>query len=202
MLRFLRPADLAAFPRLADSMFRDRTAQFRDRHGWPVQVDARGWEQDEYDAMDPLYVIWEGRDGLHRGSLRFLPTTGRIMANDHFAALLPAGPIRDPAIWECTRFCLGATADRRVAAGLMLAGGDLMRREGLAALLGIFDAPMLRVYRGIGSEPKVLGRSPDGICIGLWDQTASSRQRVRQRAGLSFAVAQQWMVRSLGPMRA
>ena len=63
MLRYVYAHDLARFPRLADTMFRDRAEQFHARLGWEVTVDARGWERDDYDALDPLYVIWEAPDG-------------------------------------------------------------------------------------------------------------------------------------------
>ena len=75
MLRFLHADALASEPRLARSMFRDRAEQFRTRLGWPVTVDAAGEERDAYDALHPLYVLWQREDGTHGGSARFLPTT-------------------------------------------------------------------------------------------------------------------------------
>ena len=84
MLRYLYADDLHRFPKLADTMFRDRGHQFRDRLNWDVTVGADGHERDTYDALNPLYVIWQGADGRHGGSMRFLPTTGRTMVEDHF----------------------------------------------------------------------------------------------------------------------
>ena len=115
MLRYLYATDLDRFPRLARGMFRDRAVQFRDRLGWAVEVDADGAETDAYDALNPLYVIWEEPDGSHGGSMRFLPTTGPVMVNDHFGHLT-SGPIVSPLIWECTRFCLSPTTGAQVAA--------------------------------------------------------------------------------------
>ncbi len=83
MLRYLYADDLHRFPKLADTMFRDRAHQFRDRLNWDVTVGADGHERDAYDALNPLYVIWQGADGRHGGSMRFLPTTGRTMVEDH-----------------------------------------------------------------------------------------------------------------------
>ena len=57
MLRYLYGDELANYPKLKDSMFRDRAIQFNDRLGWDVSVDANGHEQEEYDALNPLYVI-------------------------------------------------------------------------------------------------------------------------------------------------
>ena len=59
MLRYLYADQLNQFPRLKDEMFTHRADQFRTRLGWDVSVDARGHERDEYDDLNPLYVIWE-----------------------------------------------------------------------------------------------------------------------------------------------
>ena len=83
MIRFLYADELRAYPALRATMFRDRAEQFRRRLNWSVTVDEDGLETDEYDALNPLYIIWETPQGLHGGSMRVLPTTGRTMVNDH-----------------------------------------------------------------------------------------------------------------------
>ena len=201
MLRYLYADELRHFPKLQNSMFCDRADQFKTRLNWAVSVDGRGWERDEYDALNPLYVIWENADGTHGGSMRFLPTTGPTMVNDHFSDLIGGGAIASPAIWECTRFCLSRTAEGRVAAALMLAGGELMRKFALKHFVGVFDARMIRIYRMIGSSPDVLGSSGDGretISIGLWDYSPVARARVLARAGLSSTISEHWLTRAFG----
>ncbi len=201
MLRYLYASELALFPRLQASMFRDRAEQFQKRLRWAVTVDDRGWERDEYDDLDPLYVIWERPDGSHGGSMRFLPTTGRTMVNEHFLTLLDGVEVRSPLIWECTRFCLTPEADSRVAAGLMLGGGELMRAFGLRHFVGVFDARMVRIYRMIGSSPEVLGSSGDGketISVGLWDYSPVARARVMARAQISSEMSEAWFEQSFG----
>jgi N-acyl-L-homoserine lactone synthetase len=201
MLRYLYARDLDHFPRLADSMFRDRAVQFHGRLGWDVTVDVRGWERDEYDDLNPIYVIWERHDGLHGGSARFLPTTGRTMVNEHFLHLTDGVELRSPFIWECTRFCLSPEAGPRVASALMLGGGELMRAFGLRHFVGVFDAPMVKVYRMLGSMPDVLGSSGTGrgaIKVGLWHYAPEEMRRVLERAGLSSQLSEHWFKRSLG----
>lgn len=200
MLRYIYGQDLGQFPKLRDSMFRDRATQFRDRLKWDVSVDGRGWECDEYDALNPLYVIWEQPGGEHGGSMRFLPTSGRTMVNDHFADLTDT-QVSSPLIWECTRFCLAPGAEARVAGALMLAGGELMRAFDLTHLLGVFDARMVRIYRMIGAEPEVLGSRGDGrdkISVGLWAYRAEDRIKVLRRAGVSSEVSEAWFNRAFG----
>ena len=201
MLRYIYGSNLDDHPKLADSMFRDRAVQFRDRLGWDVAVDAQGYERDEYDAQDPLYVIWQRPDGRHGGSMRFLPTTGSTMVNDHFSDLLDGEVISSPFIWESTRFCLAPGANGRVAAALMLGGAEIGRGFGITQCVGVFDARMVRIYRQIGSSPDILGSSGTGrdkISVGLWNYDQSDRVKVLARAGLSSMLSEHWYARSFG----
>lgn len=201
MLRYVTVQELARLPKLRDTMFRDRAAQFSDRLGWAVSVDGQGFEQDQYDVLRPLYVIWQEADGRHGGSMRFLPTTGRCMVNEHFAHLNGGAPVQDRRIWECTRFCLAPGAGPHVAAALMLAGGEMLERRGLRHFVGVFDANMERIYRRIGSCPQVLGSAGEGrarVSLGLWSLTADGRARVARRAGLSAALSDLWYRRAFG----
>ena len=201
MIRFIYGDQLNAFPKLKRTMHEDRTWQFKERLGWDVTGDEAGWERDEYDALHPLYVIWENADGTHGGSMRFLPTTEQTMVNDHFSNLLNGVVIRSPFIWECTRFVLGQGANSRVAAAMMLAGGELMRAFSLTHLLGVFDPRMVRIYSTIGASPEVLGSPGEGrdkISVGLWPFRPEDRLQVLQRAGLSSGISEHLFSRSFG----
>ncbi|MEO9514234.1 MAG: acyl-homoserine-lactone synthase [Paracoccaceae bacterium] len=200
MLRYVYGHDLHKFPKLRDTMFRDRADQFQTRLGWDVTVDRDGMEVDQYDELDPLYVIWEQADGSHGGSMRFLPTTGRTMVNEHFGDLM-SGPITSPTIWECTRFCLSQGAGSHVAAALMLAGGEIMQNFDIHHFVGVFDARMVRIYRMIGSSPDVLGASGEGrdkISVGLWHFEPEAQARVARRAGVSVSLSRLWFDRAFG----
>ena len=201
MLRYIFANDLDRYPRLRDTMFRDRADQFKARLGWDVSVTGLGEERDEYDALNPLYVIWQGPDGCHGGSMRLLPTTGRVMVNEHFGHLAAGKKIADPEIWECTRFCLARGAAPNVAGALMLAGGEVMRGFGIKQYVGVFDARMVRIYRMIGASPTIVGSIGEGrdqISLGLWGFSEASRLRVAQRAGLSPEVSELWFRRAVG----
>jgi N-acyl-L-homoserine lactone synthetase len=200
MLRYLYASELDRFPRLARTMFTDRTEQFARRLRWDVTVDDAGEERDQYDALNPLYVIWEGPDGAHGGSMRFLPTTGRTMVNEHFGFLNDGEPITSPFIWECTRFCLSPGADRRVAPALALGAGELMARFDLEHYVGVFDARMERIYRLMGLEPEVLGRSGtgrDAIGVGLWSMDAAAFAPTLAKVGVDRETSLGWLRYSL-----
>ncbi|MEP4198946.1 MAG: acyl-homoserine-lactone synthase [Aliishimia sp.] len=201
MLRYVYADQLSNFPKLADSMFRDRADQFKARLGWEVNVDKDGYETDQYDALNPLYVIWEMPDGTHGGSMRFLPTTGRTMINEHFTDVMGGGSVVSPVIWECTRYCLTRGAPAHVAAALMLGGGEIMRGFGIKHFVGVFDERMVRIYRMIGSSPEVLGSEGEGrdrISVGLWDFSEEAQARVAKRAGISPIQSRSWFEAAFG----
>ena len=204
MIRFLYADQLDAFPLLRDSMFRDRAEQFHGRLSWDVSVDANGFERDEYDDMNPLYVIWEMPDGSHGGSMRFLPTTGDTMISDHFPHLTDGVRIESPFIWECTRFCLAPDAPAQISGALMGAGGELMRAFHLSHFVGVFDARMVRIYRLIGASPVVLGSSGKGreqISVGLWAYDDAEHGKVLDRAGIDAAEMRRWFALSFDAPR-
>lgn len=201
MLRYIYADELGRYPRLAKTMFRDRALQFKERLSWEVVVGPDGAEKDEYDDVNPIYVIWETAEGLHGGSMRYLPTTGQTMINDHFLFLTDNVEIRSPFIWECTRFCLSPDAGSGVSAALMLGAMELGLGANLSHKVGVFDARMVRIYRRLGWGPVILGSSGEGrdaISVGLWPHEAEIRTRLLLRAGVSDEVSRHWHARSFG----
>lgn len=199
MLRYLYASQLDLFPVLRDTMFRDRAEQFAERLGWAVHVNSAGEERDEYDELNPLYVIWELADGTHGGSMRFLPTSGRTMLADHFQHLTDGVQISSPLIWECTRFCISPRADRRAAAALVLGGGELMENFGLEHFCGVFDPRMERIYRLYHVDPDVIGTSGEGadrIGVGLWEMKPAAWEPVLRRVGVSRETSLEWFNRA------
>lgn len=201
MLRYFYARDLDAHADLAHSMFVDRADQFKTRLGWDVQVDHRGEERDQYDALNPLYVAWEMPDGSHGGSMRFLPTTGPVMVNDVFGHLTEGTPISSPLVWECTRFCLSRDSEGSVAGALTLGGLEIMRNFKIAHFAGVFDRRMVRIYRSLGFSPEVISSSGSGrdkVSLGLWEYDADSYYRVAERAGIALELSQLWFDLSFG----
>jgi acyl homoserine lactone synthase len=200
MLRFLSSPELSGRPTLQNSMFKDRTTQFRDRLGWNVTVDAHGWERDEFDYVNPLYVIWELPDGTHGGSMRFLPTTGPTMVNEHFSDLIDGGRLVDQDTWECTRFCLSERADKSASAMLMLGGAQVGAGFSLRYAVGVFDARMTRIYNVLGWRPDVIGMRGSGkaqIQLGRWAFSEATRLALAERAGVPADLSQSWFRDSL-----
>lgn len=195
MLRYIYGTDLHKFPLLRDTMFRDRAIQFHERLGWEVTVNDRGEERDQYDALNPLYVIWQRPDGRHGGSMRFLPTTGRTMVNEHFLHATGNVRIESPLIWECTRFCLAPDAGREASAALVLGAGEVMANFAVEHFVAVFDPRMERIYRLLGVEPNVIGTSGEGkerIGVGLWEMNAEAWPRTLRCLGITRETSLQW----------
>lgn len=187
MINYLQGTDLWLYPDLACTMFHDRAIQFSRRLGWDVSVDRQGFERDQYDAINPIYVIVCHEDGCHAGSMRLLPTTGRTMINEHFLEALKGSPIHDPRTWECTRFCLSPQAGPRTAAKLFASAGRLMQEFDIMSLVAVFDPFMFRRYRVSGVAPGILGEAvtPQGkILAGRWQFSVEQLGELMRRAAL------------------
>ncbi len=203
MIRYIYADDLHKFPVLQETMFKHRAMQFKDRLNWDVTVDERGWEQDEYDALNPLYLIWQDANGEHAGSMRAMPTTGRTMVNEHFLDITGGVTIASPLIWECTRFCLAPGSSPVVAAGLLLACLEAGLRFGLQQAVGVFDARMPRIYGRIGHPPDVIGTTGTGreaISVGIWNVTEDYRTEVCRRSGITRDEIARWFDASFDAM--
>ena len=198
MLHYIYGEDLDAYPLLRDSMFLDRAEQFHHRLGWQVGLTPKGFEQDKYDGMNPLYLIWEV-DGRHAASMRFLPTVGPTMVNDHFSHLTDGVRIESPLIWECTRFCLALDADRRGAPAIVLGAGEIMEKFHLEHYVGVFDPRMERIYRLLKVQPDVIGSAGTGrdrVGVGLWSFDASARGPICARVGVTPETSREWFRRA------
>jgi acyl homoserine lactone synthase len=181
--------DLFDFPQLANEMFHDRRAQFKEALGWSLKVDALGREIDEYDLQNPLYIILRDAEGRHLGSTRLLPTTGRTMIADRFSDLTHGVEIESPLIWETTRFFIARRDgdSRKNAAALMWAGCQIGLRAGVQFYVGVTAAHMVRVFAACGWPCEVIGRRTDSdgeICACLWEVDEAMCDRLRHRAGI------------------
>ena len=195
MIQFLYADQLSQNTTLADSLFMDRAAQCYLRLDWEVTVDDFDWVMDEYDLLNPLYIIAASPDGRHAGSVRIMPTLGRIMTNEHFTHLTGGVRIASPLIWECTRFCLAPDAPIGVAAALLAAGTEMGIRFGIEQALGVIYAKTVPIYRRIGVMPDIIGTDGNGrdaISVGLWPMTEGARAEISRKSGIPLSVMARW----------
>ncbi|MEX0606424.1 MAG: acyl-homoserine-lactone synthase, partial [Halofilum sp. (in: g-proteobacteria)] len=101
-----------ADPYSLHNMYRLRHEVFHERLGWEV-TSAQGLEQDEYDALQPVYLITRGPQREVTGCLRLLPTSGPYMLRDTFPQLLAGEtPPADARIWDISRMAVAKPVGR------------------------------------------------------------------------------------------
>jgi acyl homoserine lactone synthase len=199
MIRFFHGRDRASFPVETNEMFQLRKRQFRDRLDWKVTVKD-GWEIDEFDEMNPLYLVaWYEQMGAVAGCLRFLPTSGPTMMKDVFDQYFEDPfEIESPLIWECTRLAIEPTIASkwltptglcRATFELMQGGLEVAMQAGVEQIVGIFDNAMLRVYRRVGWSPEIIATTDrvgkHVIHVGLWEVNEASLASMQSRSGLT-----------------
>lgn len=129
--------------RLIDRMHALRARVFSERLDWNVTVRS-GREIDEYDALDPTYLL-AVTDDLSDvvGCARLLPSAGPTMLGRTFPALLDGKTMpRNPRLIESSRFCVDTEAGSRNAArGL--------HRATMGLFAGILEWSLASGYTGV-----------------------------------------------------
>jgi acyl homoserine lactone synthase len=190
------------FGDLLDQMFQLRARVFGDRLGWEVTI-TNGREIDQFDHLDPAYVIGLDDDGNVVSCVRALQTTGPHMLSDVFQVLLDGEPpLRSATLWESTRFCV----DTQRLAGdgtmkavswatceLMIGSLEYARRSGISDIITVIDPVVNRVLKRSDNAPydyvgstKQMGKVP--AMAALLDCTEERINRVRAFANIHHDV--------------
>lgn len=190
------------FGTLLDEMFRLRARVFGDRLGWEVTVK-NGMEIDQFDALDPAYLVGLDADGYVVSCARLLQTTGPHMLSDVFSSLLDGEPpLRSPQIWESTRFCVdttrlkdtgGVSGISRATCEIMIAILEYGRSAGISDIVTVIDPVMDRVLKRSNCAPHgyVGTRKPMGkvaAMAALVDCSEERSEAVRAFSGIEGAV--------------
>lgn len=195
-IRYLTADALQEHPKLRDTMFRDRANQFVTRLKWgALQVDGNGWEQDEYDGINPLYIVVERENGTHGASMRLLPMDGPNMIHDHFGKIVDDDFCRAPDIWECSRFLQADNTGQEVVSALFVGAGQLFRNKYMTSMLGVFNRQMFRYYKIVKNPPKLLESSTiDGewLGIGAWKMCDEVWRKSLKISGISSTQSDAW----------
>ena len=156
----------AEHPDLFQQMFRLRAKAFGERRNWSVVVD-EGLETDAFDNLVPTYLMCVEKGGRLLASLRLLRTTGPHMLADVFTEVADGAVIRDPLVWESTRFCVDTEAAREHTAGgvnmvtaeLLTGLFELAVRLGLRNIVSVYDLYLERILRRSGCIFERYGRT-------------------------------------------
>lgn len=96
---------------ILDRMHRLRAKVFRTRLSWNVRcLDGR--EFDEFDKLNPTYLIAQSSRGEVAGSVRLLPATGKTMVATVFPQLIHERNLPPHSgMVESSRFCVDTEID-------------------------------------------------------------------------------------------
>lgn len=100
-----------------DGMYKLRGDVFKERLKWDVKT-VNGREVDEFDNLNPIYLLSRNQRKKIEGCLRLLPTTCSYMLEKVFPELLRGEEIpKQDDIWEWSRFAVLPVDDHGVAQG-------------------------------------------------------------------------------------
>lgn len=150
------------FGEVLDEMFELRARVFGGRLGWDVNIE-NGKEIDQFDHLDPAYVIGFDDGGNVVAAVRALQTTGPHMLSDVFSAILCGeAPIRSATMWESTRFCVDTQRLTRgkdknsvsyATCELMIGSLEYARNSGIQDIVTVIDPVMDRVLKRSNCAP-------------------------------------------------
>ena len=124
---------------LLRQMHRLRAAVFGERLEWDVSITDAG-ERDEYDDLNPTYILAVADGQRVVGCARLLPALGPTMLEHTFPQLLASGSLTaSTGMVESSRFCV----DTSWAAGR---GGGHLHLATLTMLAGIIEWSMANGY--------------------------------------------------------
>jgi len=183
-------------PHLLDDMHRLRHRVFHDKLGWDVS-SRNGLEIDQFDALDPTYMLASDHHGHVEGTWRLLPTSGPYMLKDVFPQLLRGERApEDPDIWEISRFAVSPRNDySRAQANLNEISFDMIRAaydfavaKGIShyvfatsvALERLFLCLGLPVYRFGDQKAQRIGKV---LSVGCWLDVNEQFQRAVSYTG-------------------
>ena len=189
MLQCISSRELDLNPTLRDQMFEHRREEFCERLGWDLRIDSRGREIDDYDGLDPLYVILTDEVGEHLASGRLLPTIKRTMIGDVFSDIVDASEYVDSCTWEVTRVFVAKRDANSVktAAALMWGGCHFGMSMGVTSFVSITPKFMTRVFGVCGWNGQVLQCGSDAqggeICACRWPLNSDVLAKLKRKAG-------------------
>lgn len=201
MIILVNGGHASEFPAEIDAMHRLRAKVFSDRLGWDVRVQD-GRERDEFDSLEPDYLIQRSVTGDVIGCVRMLPSLGPNMLRDVFPQLAPGGVPALPGAWEASRYCIDADAGAATARGLRHATFELFAgmvefglHRGLTEVLAVVDLRMEKILSRAGwpldrfAPPQQVGVTQ--AVAGVLEVSRASLQAIRARGGISGPVL--WM---------
>lgn len=142
-------------------MFQLRHRVFKERLGWDVH-SVNGEERDQFDSLNPVYIIASDDQQDVVGCWRLLPTMGPNMLADVFPALMDGrAAINDPTIWECSRFAVDCSGHREnnlaavasITYELFMGLASFCVPRDISGVVTVYDLRIARLMNRVGIKP-------------------------------------------------
>lgn len=196
-----RSSEYALHGHAVDEMFRFRAEIFCNRLQWQLQV-IDGLEKDQYDALNPVYLLSRTAHSDIESCARLLPTTGRYMLDEVFSEMLQGEmPPCSESIWELSRFAVTpATSTSALQASFhpitlrMMQGlVDFADENGISSYVVVTSVALERLLRRIGLSVQRLGRGEamhigGVLSVACWlNVNEQSRRAIQEGLGVISA---------------
>jgi len=200
MIQLIIPERHNEFARELRAMHQLRYRVFRERLDWNVQTSG-DLELDQFDTLNPHYLLLRQTDGRVAGCVRLLPTTGPTMLRDVFPELLDGRSVpEDLGVWESSRFALDlAPPTSNGSAGVALETFWLLAAmiefglsRRLTRIVTVTDLRMERILRRAGwtldriGAPRQIGSTQ--AVAGFLDVSLENLMTVREKGELGCSV--------------
>ena len=197
MIRIVTPKQYSENRPLLTQMHRLRYRVFKERLGWDVESQG-DQERDDFDRLNPVYILALDRDEDVVSSWRLLPTTGPNMLRDVFPFLLTDKPIpEDPLVWECSRFAVDCPAEgdnclstlNRLTSELFCGLIHHCLEQGIERVVTVYDLRIARILPRVGCHP-IWRTKPQRVgkmsaLVGLFEISEEVLAGVMRNAGLT-----------------
>ncbi|MEH2549924.1 N-acyl-L-homoserine lactone synthetase [Bradyrhizobium sp. AZCC 2262] len=200
MIQLITQRSYGAFSSTLVDMHRLRYRVFKLRMAWDVHTSG-DMEMDDFDALNPTYLVQLSDKGAIQGSVRLLPTLGPNMLRDTFPGLLDGEPSpSSPLIWESSRFAIDLAADApkgdhgiaNVTYELFAAMVEFGISRQLTDIVTVTDVRMERILRRAGwplrriGAPSTIGKTQ--AVAGYLTVSDAALSNLRKAGGLSAPV--------------
>lgn len=161
MYKVITPEMYGACKPELQQMFQLRHRVFKERLGWDVH-SVKGEERDQFDSLNPVYILaFDDRQDVV-GCWRLLPTTGPNMLADVFPALMDGrAAINSPSIWECSRFAVDCSGHREnnlaavasITYELFMGLASFCVPRDISGVVTVYDLRIARLMSRVGIKP-------------------------------------------------
>lgn len=137
---------------------------FVEKLGWELDTP-EGFEKDQFDREDTIYVVSRDESQQINGCARLLPTIKPYLLGEVFPQLLNGGPIpSETEYWELSRFTVNSLESSstlqqgsEATYQLMDASMRIARENGAKYIIGVTTLMLERLFRRINIRCHRLG---------------------------------------------